>query len=1549
MLKRSARRTRFAPGSTPEELEQRILLTVQPVGASVVAQVRYQDLIDGPHTASNAQNASEQAEVIEGSSYVRSSGDATVLGSTNSFSELLAQDFRSSTAQSVRASTISEESTQWQLNGVAAGTTVTVDIRVTVQGFVEGNSNSLGGSGEGSVDLSVVLGQRLGADQTVLDAAAMVDNQLQFSSSGPLSWLPAGNNSDIRSRYVTNGAFTASFDVLAGEAFSLTNTLRTSAGAPGPFEFGGISDFSTNGMSYSLSTMAPGVSIDPVGPTGASGGDVTGKVWYDTNGDGLQTDGLPSPLTEVDWSGEVVYVDLDDDIVWDSGEPFARTDLDGTYRIAGLPAGTYNVRVNVEEELIGPASWDQTAPDDGSSRRSPHTVIVTDGVTVSDRDFGIRARPSSVGGTIWRDNNDNQVPDPLEPRMSGYDVFLDFDGDLFPDAEEPIVQTDSTGRYFFDGLPEAVYTIQWRAPSGQVPGSGSGSLYLPPDYASGFDFPITDHIGLITGNVFHDLSGDGLRDIGEGGQQEWTVFLDANNDGFLDPGELSTKTESNGNYTFDGLRPGDYNVAVVVTTDTAWWPTTQGTIDWALAKADLGTQYGHLPAVGNFTNDGQTDFLMRHWRSTVEFSVVVGNELLPSGSEPPVGFNPSQGPSRYEQIADMNGDGLDDLVLPIQAEGEDGWIAVWINDPLQPGTFTETFAVQLPNSDGHVYLPQIADLDGDGQLDMVVTTIPEFSTGSTKTLFRNIGGGNFAQSSISLLAGRSRLRHIEDLNADGLPDLVFDAFASQTNDGGAGILWNDPANPGSFSQRLDLSTDGFDFKAAKDLNLDGAIDLVLRDHDNVNASRNHRILHGDPLQPGQFTLAQSLSSTDPRYVSEITDLNNDGLPDLIIQDTGTSVALNRSEAAGTFGPIVSIVEGFIFTDVVDVNEDGFPDILSTDYDGSSGVSISSGVPGQFLPAQELDVYGMTAIDINRDGALDLVGTTYEAEFFAYLNSTASPGQFVQKLVDIEPLRVTQAIDLGGDGTEDMLLRNRSTHRHKTYRPTSSIRRSLTVLNNGLPNRFDVGVQRDRDHDGIGDAIEDAAPNGGDGNSDGLPDSEQPHVSSVVNAIGGGYSTIVGPADSRFARVKSERVGSAVPPSGVTFTEGVLSFELTDLAIGSTADVEIIRHGQASPPDAYYKFGPTATNPNPEWYNFTSSTTVSGANITLHLQDGGAGDIDLAADGTITDPGAVAFFGSLDVIAPEAAVPYQPVEVALIATPHGQYRYDIDWDGDGTTDETVDGSETMTVIHAFPQTSEYNVSVLATNLSTNSSNPATTNIDVSLSQIIAGDMYIGGTANNDKIVVVESRGGTFAKINSRRTGKADLSNDARVVVYGGDGDDAIRASNRLNRDVWFFGQQGNDRLSGGRRDDRLDGGDGHDWISAKRGNDLILGGDGQDRIASGRGSDIVTGGTGDDRIFGGPGRDLLIGGLGQDEVHGGRGSDILLGNAVAFESNEIALGSLHAEWLSRRPRKQRIDNLTSGSGTNNRENGDWFLNSQTLIDDNEIDHLFGSPFCDWLLE
>ncbi len=177
-----------------------------------------------------------------------------------------------------------------------------------------------------------------------------------------------------------------------------------------------------------------------------------------------------------------------------------------------------------------------------------------------------------------------------------------------------------------------------------------------------------------------------------------------------------------------------------------------------------------------------------------------------------------------------------------------------------------------------------------------------------------------------------------------------------------------------------------------------------------------------------------------------------------------------------------------------------------------------------------------------------------------------------------------------------------------------------------------------DADGLPANVEDAAPNDGDGNDDGVPDRLQANVASLPDATGTSYVS-VSTSCAQIADVKTlseAQVGSQ--DSAFTFPLGLAQFRIP--CASATVDLRFFGTAALNPP--YRKFGPTtAGSPaTAAWYSLPgvtfTPTSVGGQPATLvhlTLQDGQLGD-DTGVDGTIVDVGGPT--------APVAAVPAAPL-------------------------------------------------------------------------------------------------------------------------------------------------------------------------------------------------------------------------------------------------------------------------------------------------------------------
>lgn len=75
---------------------------------------------------------------------------------------------------------------------------------------------------------------------------------------------------------------------------------------------------------------------------------------------------------------------------------------------------------------------------------------------------------------------------------------------------------------------------------------------------------VNDNDASIAGLVWNDANGDRAQTTEESGLENWTVYLDANLNGELDEGEISTLTNLDGTYQFTDLRPGTYTVSQII-------------------------------------------------------------------------------------------------------------------------------------------------------------------------------------------------------------------------------------------------------------------------------------------------------------------------------------------------------------------------------------------------------------------------------------------------------------------------------------------------------------------------------------------------------------------------------------------------------------------------------------------------------------------------------------------------------------------------------------------------------------------------------------------------------------------------------------------------------------------------------------------------------------------------------------------------------------------------------------------------------------------------
>jgi hypothetical protein len=90
------------------------------------------------------------------------------------------------------------------------------------------------------------------------------------------------------------------------------------------------------------------------------------------------------------------------------------------------------------------------------------------------------------------------------------------------------------------------------------------------------------------------------------------------------------------------------------------------------------------------------------------------------------------------------------------------------------------------------------------------------------------------------------------------------------------------------------------------------------------------------------------------------------------------------------------------------------------------------------------------------------------------------------------------------------------------------------------------------------------------------------------------------------------------PPGVTFPHGLFGFVTSGCTLGATQTFTLTLPPGSQTTAEYWKYGPTPDNSAPHWYQIP--ITVHGNVVTFSIVDGGLGDDDLTANGTIVDAG-----------------------------------------------------------------------------------------------------------------------------------------------------------------------------------------------------------------------------------------------------------------------------------------------------------------------------------------
>ena len=334
-------------------------------------------------------------------------------------------------------------------------------------------------------------------------------------------------------------------------------------------------------------------------------------------------------------------------------------------------------------------------------------------------------------------------------------------------------------------------------------------------------------------------------------------------------------------------------------------------------------------------------------------------------------------------VADINGDGIPDLVSLVGSGGTTGFaVSAGVNSTK---SFSYASGTGFGNSGNYRTGIAVADIDGDGKPDVIL-----FAADQGVTIYLNASTTtniNFA-AGININAGASAIA-IADVDGDGKPDIAV----STTN--GVILLLN-ASTPGtvSFSEQTFVETGTTPTAVQlRDMDGDGKADLITS---AAGGDSTYAFIYLNQSVVGGFAFSEVYFENlgaGSLNLGGIADMDGDGKPD-ILSTAGGSLTIDRNTAIPgslSFSPgmafPISAGAGIMTQNIAigDIDGDGKPDVVA-------------------------DIIGSTAPILSQEVILLNASTSGNINMKAPLALTADPN----------PLHVTVA-DLDGDGKPEILF------------------------------------------------------------------------------------------------------------------------------------------------------------------------------------------------------------------------------------------------------------------------------------------------------------------------------------------------------------------------------------------------------------------------------------------------------------------------------------------------------------------------------------------------
>ncbi len=220
---------------------------------------------------------------------------------------------------------------------------------------------------------------------------------------------------------------------------------------------------------------------------------------------------------------------------------------------------------------------------------------------------------------------------------------------------------------------------------------------------------------------------------------------------------------------------------------------------------------------------------------------------------------------------DLDQDGLMDFVF---CESRQSRI-VWLRQT-SPGKFEEIVLAENMRAPVHV---EAADMDGDGDLDLIVSSMgvvfPDNDKIGTVFVLENDGHQHFTPHIVLENTSRVTDARAADLNGDGKMDIALAQFGYDQGE----VSWLERTGPWEFRRHVLLELSGAINVCIADFNGDHRPDIVA-----LVSQQWEEIYYFENKGGGEFSTQRIWGSTNEDYGSSgisVCDLNRDGRPDIL--------------------------------------------------------------------------------------------------------------------------------------------------------------------------------------------------------------------------------------------------------------------------------------------------------------------------------------------------------------------------------------------------------------------------------------------------------------------------------------------------------------------------------------------------------------------------------------------------------------------------------------------------------------------------------------------